>query len=207
MLSIEDVQFRKAHLEVAGLECLDPEVPGFLAQLLHVLGVLGDLGGDVGDGGLAHQAVEPGLGGGLLDGKKTRVYCLLGDGECQEGSVWESAMAAAHFKVSKLMCFVDRNGFSLDGPTEKIMALDPLDKKFEDFGWKVLTIDGHDFDAICEAIETGQQEREKPVMIIAKTTKGKGVDFMESKTGWHYGGLDDEMKKKALDSIQRRYPD
>ncbi|MBW2701620.1 MAG: transketolase [Deltaproteobacteria bacterium] len=166
-------------------------------------------GVDASTGSLGHGfGIALGMAmGARVTGKSYRTYCLIGDGECQEGSVWESAMAAAHFKVSNLICFVDRNGFSLDGPTEKVMALEPLDKKFEDFGWKVLTIDGHDFDAICEAIEAGHQERKKPVMIIAKTIKGKGVDFMESKTGWHYGGLDDEMKKKALDSIQRRYPD
>jgi transketolase len=166
-------------------------------------------GVDASTGSLGHGiGIALGMAmGAKVTGKSYRTYCLVGDGECHEGSVWESAMAAAHFKASNLMCFLDRNGFSLDGPTEKVMALEPLDKKFEAFGWRVLKIDGHDFDAICGAIEEGQQERERPVMVIAKTIKGKGVDFMESKTGWHYGGLDDEMKRKALESIRRNYPD
>jgi transketolase len=166
-------------------------------------------GVDASTGSLGHGiGIALGMAmGARVTGQGYRSYCLIGDGECQEGSVWESAMAAGHFKVSNLMCFVDRNGFSLDGPTEKIMALEPLDRKFEAFGWRVLTIDGHDFDAICGAIEAGAEERERPVMVIAKTVKGKGVDFMESKTGWHYGGLDDEMKKKALESLRRTYPD
>ncbi|HSA24176.1 MAG TPA: transketolase [Myxococcota bacterium] len=166
-------------------------------------------GVDASTGSLGHGiGIAVGMAlGARVTGKSYRTYCLIGDGECHEGSVWESAMAAAHFKLANLTCFVDRNGFSLDGPTEKFMALEPLDKKFEAFGWRVLQIDGHDFDAICGAIEEAQRERERPVMVIAKTIKGKGVDFMESKTGWHYGGLDDEMKRKALESIRRTYPD
>jgi transketolase len=132
-----------------------------------------------------------------------RTYCVLGDGECHEGSVWEAAMAAAHYKLTNLTAFVDRNKFCLDGPTEKVMKLEPLDKKFESFGWRVLRIDGHDLDQICGAIDTAQAENELPVMILADTVKGKGVDFMENKTAWHYGGLDAEMRAKALESIQR----
>lgn len=132
-----------------------------------------------------------------------RTYCVLSDGECDEGSVWEAAMAAGHFKLTNLTAFIDRNKFSLDGPTENIMTLEPLDKKFECFGWRALRIDGHDFDQICAAIETSHAEKERPVMIIADTVKGKGVDFMENKTAWHYGGLDAEKRTKALESIQR----
>jgi transketolase len=132
-----------------------------------------------------------------------RTYCVLGDGECHEGSVWEAAMAASHFKLTNLTAFVDRNRFCLDGPTEKIMALEPLDKKFESFGWRVLKIDGHDFAQICDAIDTSHAETQRPVMILADTVKGKGVDFMENQTAWHYGGLDAEMRAKALESIKR----
>jgi len=132
-----------------------------------------------------------------------RTYCVLGDGECHEGSVWEAAMAAGHFKLTNLTAFVDRNKFCLDGPTEKVMTLEPLDKKFESFGWRVLKIDGHDFDQICNAIDTSHAEKARPVMVIADTVKGKGVDFMENKTAWHYGGLDAEMRAKALESIRR----
>jgi transketolase len=132
-----------------------------------------------------------------------RTYCVLGDGECHEGSVWEAAMAAGHYKLTNLTAFVDRNKLCLDGPTEKVMTLEPLDKKFESFGWRVLSIDGHDFDQICAAIDTAQAETQRPVMILADTIKGKGVDFMEHKTAWHYGGLDAEMRAKALASINR----
>jgi transketolase len=132
-----------------------------------------------------------------------RTYCVLGDGECHEGSVWEAAMAAGHYKVTNLTAFVDRNKFCLDGLTEKVMTLEPLDQKFESFGWRVLKIDGHDFDQICGAIDTAHAESDLPVMIIADTVKGKGVDFMENKTAWHYGGLDAEKRAKALESIAR----
>jgi transketolase len=141
--------------------------------------------------------------GARVRGHKYRTYCMLGDGECHEGAVWEAAMAAGHYKATNLTAFVDRNKLCIDGPTEKIMTLEPLDRKFESFGWRVLKIDGHDFDQICDAIDTALAETERPVMIIANTIKGKGVDFMEDKTAWHYGGLDAEMRAKALESIQR----
>jgi transketolase len=141
--------------------------------------------------------------GARVQGHKYRTYCMLGDGECHEGAVWEAAMAAGHYKVANLTAFVDRNKLCIDGSTEKIMALEPLDRKFESFGWRVLQIDGHDFDQICDAIDTALAETERPVMIIAHTIKGKGVDFMENKTAWHYGGLDAEMRANALASIQR----
>jgi transketolase len=127
----------------------------------------------------------------------------MSDGELQEGSIWEAAMAASQFKATNLTAFVDRNKFSLDGLTESIMALEPLDKKFEAFGWRVLSIDGHDFDQICEAIETAQAEKEKPVIIIADTIKGKGIDFMENQAAWHYAGVDAAMRDKALESIRK----
>jgi transketolase len=132
-----------------------------------------------------------------------RAYCVLSDGECHEGSVWEAAMAAAHYNLTNLTAFVDRNKLCLDGQTEKVMTLEPLDKKFESFGWRVLNIDGHDFDQICAAIETSHAETQRPVMILADTVKGKGVDFMENQTAWHYGGLDEEKRAKALESISR----
>jgi transketolase len=141
--------------------------------------------------------------GARVQGHKYRTYCLLSDGECHEGAVWEAAMAAGHYKTTNLTAFVDRNKLCMDGPTEKVMALEPLDGKFECFGWRVLKIDGHDFDQICDAVDTAVVETERPVMIIANTIKGKGVDFMENQTAWHYGGLDAEMRAKALASIAR----
>ncbi|MBM4396552.1 MAG: transketolase [Deltaproteobacteria bacterium] len=162
-------------------------------------------GVDASTGSLGHGfGISIGMAmGARLTGRQFRVYCVVGDGECHEGSVWESAMAAGHFKPTNLTVFVDRNRFCLDGPTEEVMPLDPLDGKFESFGWRVLSIDGHDFDAICGAIETAHAETARPVVVIANTVKGKGVDFMENQTAWHYGGLDDRMKARALESIAR----
>jgi transketolase len=162
-------------------------------------------GVDVSTGSLGH-GLPVGVGialGARAQGKAFRTYVILGDGECHEGSIWEAAMAAPHYKLTNLTVFVDRNRFCLDGPTEKVMTLEPLDKKFEAFGWHVLTIDGHDFDQIDGAIETAKAATDRPVMVIAQTVKGKGVDFMENKTAWHYGGLDDAMRKKALESVAR----
>lgn len=157
-------------------------------------------GVDCSTGSLGHgQALSVGISlGARLQGKDFHTYCIMSDGECHEGSVWEAAMAAAHRKVSNMTWLVDYNGFTLDGPIDEVTAISPLDKKFEAFGWRVISIDGHDFDQICEAIEASHAETEKPCVIIAKTIKGKGVDFMENKTGWHYGGLDDQMRDKAL---------
>lgn len=162
-------------------------------------------GVDTSTGSLGHGfplAVGIALGA-RLQGQKFRTYCVIGDGECHEGSIWEAAMAGGHYKTTNLTLFVDRNRFCLDGPTEDVLKLEPLDAKFESFGWRAITIDGHDFDQIDEAIEASHAEKEKPVAVIAKTVKGKGVDFMEDKTAWHYGGLDDQTKAKALESIRK----
>jgi transketolase len=160
-------------------------------------------GVDFSTGSLGH-GLALGLGaamGARQTGKDWRTYVVMSDGECAEGSVWEAAMAAANFKATNLMAFVDRNRLSLDGPTESLMRLDPLDKKFEAFGWRTLVIDGHDLDQILDAVEISRAETERPVMVIANTIKGKGVDFMEEKTAWHYGGLDEAMRDAALASI------
>jgi len=162
-------------------------------------------GVDTSTGSLGHGlplSIGITMGARLLD-KDFHTYCMVGDGECHEGSVWEAAMAAGHYKPTNLTLFVDRNQLCLDGPTEDVMAIEPLDAKFESFGWKVITIDGHDFDQIDDAINGSHAEKDLPVVIIANTIKGKGVDFMEGETGWHYGGLDDQMKEKALESIRR----
>ena len=162
-------------------------------------------GVDFSTGSLGH-GLPLGLGaamGAKQAGKAWRTYVVMSDGECAEGSVWEAAMAAANFKATNLMAFVDRNRFSLDGPTEDLMKLEPLDRKFEAFGWHTLRIDGHDLDAILDAIEVSRAETERPVMVIADTVKGKGVDYMENQTAWHYGGLDDQMRDKALASLRK----
>ncbi len=122
---------------------------------------------------------------GKMDRKDYRVYALLGDGELDEGQVWEAAMAAAKFGLSNLCAVVDVNGLQIDGATEDVMPLEPLDKKFEAFGWNVVKCGGHDFDALRAAFASAAQTADKPTVILAKTVKGKGVSFMENDPGWH----------------------
>jgi len=130
-------------------------------------------------------------------------YCVIGDGECNEGSIWEAAMAASHYRVTNLTVFVDRNKMCIDGPTEEIMALEPFAEKWRAFGWNVLDIDGHDFDQVGDAIAESHREDLRPTVIICQTTKGRGVDFMENQKEWHYAGLDSEMAAKAIESVRR----
>jgi transketolase len=140
-----------------------------------------------------------------LDGADNTFYCVLGDGECQEGSVWEAAMSAAQFKLDNVVAIVDRNGLSLDGFTEEIMALEPLDKKWESFGWNVAVIDGHDMGAVVGALEAAKQRNGKPTMIIAKTVKGHSIPFMENDPDWHAGTVDSEMLEKCLAMLDEGY--
>lgn len=138
-----------------------------------------------------------------LDGRDSRVYALLGDGECQEGQVWEAAMAAAHYKTGNLVAIVDRNGLQIDGPTEKVMALGDVAEKFRAFGWNVLEIDGHDFEQILGALETAKASPafSKPTCIVAKTVKGKGVSFMENVVKWHGTAPSAEEAEIALKEL------
>jgi transketolase len=127
------------------------------------------------------------------------VYAILGDGEVQEGQVWEAAMCASHYRVGNLIAFVDRNRGQIDGLVDDIMTIEPLEERFSSFGWHTVTIDGHDFSAIHQAVANGKREVKKPTMIIAKTLKGKGVSFLESDTvAWHGKALtNDELEKAA----------
>lgn len=120
-----------------------------------------------------------------LDKKSHRIYVLLGDGEIQEGMIWEAAMAAAHFKLDNIVAFLDHNGMQIDGPTRDIMCPEPLTDKWRAFGWHVVDIDGHNMAEILAAVEMAHLTSGKPTMIIAKTVKGKGVSFMENQVGWH----------------------
>jgi len=162
-------------------------------------------GVDASTGSLGHGAgIAVGMGlGARLKGDTYHTYVILGDGELNEGSNWEAFMSACHYKVTNVTFMVDRNKLMIDGPTEDIMGLEPLREKFEAFGLKVIEIDGHDYNDICDGIEQSLAETEKPVMIICNTVKGKGVDFMENKTSWHYGGLDSDTSKKAIDCIDK----
>lgn len=132
-------------------------------------------------------------------------YCLLGDGECNEGSVWEAAMAIAHYNVTNLVTIVDRNHCMIDGRTEDVMALEPFADKWKAFGFIVKEVNGHDFKELSEAIEFAIDEESKPVVIIANTIKGCGIDFMEDDYKWHYGGLDSEKVRLSKESLQRYY--
>jgi transketolase len=120
-----------------------------------------------------------------LDHKDYLVYVLLGDGECDEGQVWEAAMAAAHHKATNLIAFVDRNRIQNDRFTDEVMSLEPLAQKWRSFGWRVLETDGHDFDALLAAIDKARRRRIRPTVIIAHTVKGKGVSFMENNPAFH----------------------
>ena len=126
-----------------------------------------------------------------------RTWCPLGDGECNEGSVWEAAMAAAHYRVTNLVTLVDRNRFMVDGGTEQVMALEPFADKWRSFGFAVREADGHSFAELSAAFDAAIAEASAPTVIIAHTVKGKGVDFMENDVRWHYGGLDSDMLEKA----------
>ncbi|KDR94830.1 transketolase [Peptoclostridium litorale DSM 5388] len=133
-----------------------------------------------------------------MEGSPWRVYALLGDGEVQEGLVWEAAMSAAHYKLDNIVAFLDNNGLQIDGKNEEVLGVDPLGEKFTAFGWNVIEIDGHDFDQIFTALDTAKATAGKPTMILSKTIKGKGVSFMENQAGWHGQAPNDEQKEIAL---------
>lgn len=163
------------------------------------------IGCDVSAGSLGHGlsiAVGLGLGARYL-GKPYKTVCLLGDGECCEGSVWEAAMALAHYKLTNVIPVVDRNRLMIDGCTEDILSLEPFADKWRAFGFDVREIDGHDFDALDAAFAAAWSASEKPVMILANTVKGKGVDFMENNVVYHYAAGDSALCERAKASIMR----
>lgn len=131
-----------------------------------------------------------------------RIYALLGDGECQEGEVWEAAMAAAHYQLDNLCAIVDFNGLQIDGKVTDVMNPTPIDEKFKAFGWNVVCIDGHNFDEIKEAFAAARAFKGKPTMILAKTVKGKGVSFMENQAGWHGVAPNEEQLAVALKDLE-----
>ncbi len=137
-----------------------------------------------------------------LNGTDHRIYCLVGDGESEEGEIWEAAMAAAHYKSDNLCAVIEVNGLQIDGTTDEVIGPNPLDKKFEAFGWHVINIDGHDFDEIRAAFEEAKQTKGKPTAIIAKTVKGKGVSFMENNVAWHGTAPNAEQTEIALKDLE-----
>jgi len=138
---------------------------------------------------------------GKIDKKDYRVYTILGDGELEEGQVWEAAMYAPHYKLDNLTAFVDFNGLQIDGDISKVMSPLPIDKKFEAFGWNVIVCDAHDFNALLEAINQAKETKGKPTMIILKSIKGKGVSFMENVASWHGSAPNDEQYEQAIAEI------
>lgn len=145
-----------------------------------------------------------GLGAGLgmclgerLKGNDSYIYVILGDGEIQEGSIWESAMAASKFNTDHLIAILDNNGVQLDGTLEEIMPMGDIKAKWEAFGWNVIPCDGHDVSSISDAVDKAKENKGKPTLILAKTVKGKGISFMEGKNTWHGKAISDEDYKNA----------
>ena len=165
-------------------------------------------GVEVSTGSLGHGL---GMAVGMALGAKVqrlpwRTYCLISDGECYEGSIWEAALAAPALGLERLTVIVDRNRLTMDGFTERLVPLEPLAAKWEAFGWRAAACDGHDFDALCGALDAAAEEGSgKPAVVVAETVKGSGVDFMEDQAAWHYGGLDSAMYARGLASIRARY--
>ena len=139
-----------------------------------------------------------------LDGKDYRVYAILGDGEIEEGQVWEAAMFAAHYKLDNVTAFLDFNGLQIDGNIADVMNSNPIDEKFKAFNWNVITIDGHDYDQIRNAIEEAKTVKGKPTIIIAKCIKGKGVSFMENQASWHGSAPNQEQFEQAIKELDAK---
>jgi transketolase len=135
------------------------------------------------------------------DGKENRVYAILGDGELQEGQVWEAAMAAAHYKLDNLCAMVDANNLQIDGEVSRVMNVAPITDKFAAFGWNVVDIDGHDMAAIVAALDGAETVKGKPTVIVARTVKGKGVSFFENKASYHGVPPSDEELPRALECL------
>lgn len=138
---------------------------------------------------------------GKIDNKDYRVYTILGDGELEEGQVWEASMAAAHYKLDNLTAFVDYNGLQIDGNITDVMNPEPVADKFAAFGWNVIVVDGHDHKQIKDAIETAKTVKGKPTMVVCKCTKGKGVSFMENNYAWHGTAPNQEQRDKAIEEL------
>lgn len=166
----------------------------------------GTPGVDMSSGSLG-QGVSAACGMALaakMDNASYRVYAMLGDGECEEGQVWESAMFAAHHNLDNLCYIVDYNGLQIDGKVSEVAGLEPLDKKFESFGFEVIKICGHCFNQIEEAFEKAKSVKGKPTVIIAETVKGKGVSYMEDQVGWHGKAPNQEQYELALNELKEQ---
>ena len=142
---------------------------------------------------------------GKVAGKDYRVYAVLGDGEIQEGQVWEAAMFASHKKLDNLTIFIDNNNLQIDGTMDEVNSPYPIPEKFEAFGWHTVEIDGHDFDQIEKAVEEAKSVKDKPTAVIMHTVKGKGVSFMEDQVGWHGVAPNAEQYENAMNELKAQY--
>lgn len=142
-----------------------------------------------------------------VDNRDYYSYAILGDGEIQEGQIYEASMFAAHYSLGNLIVFLDNNGLQIDGDIRKVMDPHPLPQKWEAFNWHVQSIDGHNYEEICQAVENAQKEKEKPSMIVAKTIKGKGISFMENEASWHGSAPCEEEKALALAELEEKSND
>lgn len=136
-----------------------------------------------------------------LNKKENYVYCILGDGEIEEGQVWEAAMSSCHYKLNNVIAFLDYNKLQIDGSNDEVMKVAPVKEKFESFGWYAQEIDGHNFKEIISAVENAKKQ-DKPIMIIANTIKGKGISFMENNVSWHGKAPNDEEYKRAMEELE-----
>ena len=165
------------------------------------------IGVDASTGSLGHGlsiALGTALAARVL-GKDYKTYCILGDGECDEGSNWEAAMSIVHYNATNLISFVDRNKCMIDGRTEDVMNLEPFCDKWRAFGFDVKEIDGHNISELCDAIDYALDNPKKPVMIVANTIKGAGIDFMADDYHWHYGAVDEAKYNQAKQSLEKYY--
>ncbi len=140
---------------------------------------------------------------GKMDKKDYRVYCILGDGEIEEGQIWEAAMTSSKYKLDNLCVIVDNNNLQIDGTIEEVMSSYPIDEKFKSFGFEIIKIDGHDIEEIIKAFEMSRNIKEKPTCIIAKTIKGKGISYMENQVGWHGKAPNEEQYKEAIKELEK----
>jgi len=136
------------------------------------------------------------------DKKDCRIYVIMGDGETQEGQIWEAAMSAAHYKLDNICAVVDNNGLQIDGPVKDVMNVEPIADKWKAFGWEVQTIDGHNMKEILDAFDKAEKVKGKPSLIVAKTIKGKGVSFMENKVDFHGKAPSKEEAEQALKELE-----
>lgn len=175
-----------------GFRSIDSPLSGHVE--MHVPGV------DMSTGSLG-QGLSIAIGMALASKateKKYRVYCILGDGELEEGQIWEAAMCASYYHLDNLVAIVDNNGLQIDGAIEDIMSSYPIDKKFEAFNWNAICIDGHDYEQIINAFSDARKEKSRPTVIVAKTIKGKGVSFMENNVSWHGKTPNQDEYTKAM---------